>query len=247
MDIISVFNNMCETIIVTDKLFETMTQVTKNLNDNKDKIVNDICKTYVANLKSKYHESTTKYNSDKFIEEYNKIKLDDRMPFIFIKTLLYICLFGFVHIYKFKTISGEQKVINKVLLDEPIFIVNFYNLVWSMWKLVALTFNDLDNLNQIFITNVNAITRSNYIVLNCNPEIHIIDIVLKHQTYTCGRGLLPIVESGKNTRLILLNTISSDDDTIDEEYYVSDKGASSLTGGNYYNKYMKYQKKILNL
>lgn len=247
MEIISVFNNMCETTINTDKLFEKMTQVTKHLNDNKDKIVNDIFKTYVANLKSIYYESSTKYNSNKFIEEYNKIKLDDdRMSFVFINTMLYICLFGFVHADKFKT-AGEQKVINKVLLDEPIFIDKFYNLVWSMWKLVALTFHDLEKLNQIFITNVNAITRSNYIVLNCNPEIPEIDKYLKQQTYTCGRGLLSIVEPRKNTRLILLNTISSEDDTIDGDYYVSDRGASSLTGGNYYNKYMKYQKKILNL
>jgi hypothetical protein len=56
--------------------------------------------------------------------------------------------------------------------------------------------------------------------------------------YTCGRALGKITEPNKNTRFVIYNTNSSDDDYMDETYFDSIK--NTIMGGK--NKKTKNKK-----
>ena len=88
-----------------------------------------------------------------------------------------------------------------------------------------------------YIELLNQKIGTNFAILKCNPEAT--------SDYTCGRALTINIEDGKTNRLIFFNTISDEDDNIDGEYYVNNIQPNLI--GGYYQKYLKYKKKYLQL
>jgi len=72
-------------------------------------------------------------------------------------------------------------------------------------------------------------------------------------SYTCGRAILPLTfNEGLESKIIVSNTISDDNHTIDTDYILSldsdDKLIKGEKGKNfYYKKYLKYKSKYLKL
>jgi hypothetical protein len=66
--------------------------------------------------------------------------------------------------------------------------------------------------------------------------------------YTCGRAVETFTDKDSIDHILIYNTISKDNDLMDDEYIgiAKKKYDASLIGG-YYQKYLKYKQKYLNL
>ena len=128
---------------------------------------------------------------------------------------------------------------------------------------IALNIMNLTPVAKALVRIINDSIGYEYIVLNCKDGLG---------SYTCGRAISSIhMEKPCIPRLVIFNTISTDDDLIDTEYYkhliTETDGKLNLDNGkelkyysskyignyklnqeqNYYNKYLKYKLKYLQL
>lgn len=120
------------------------------------------------------------------------------------------------------------------IIDKPLFIEALFNLLWVLCKWYGLRTMRTKNMINYIVEQINIRTRENYAIINCKSGI---------DSYTCGRGMLFNVEPQKNTRIVIFNSVSSDDDNMDTDHYV-DTVMPMLTGGKNNKKIQKYIYKL---
>ena len=143
---------------------------------------------------------------------------------------------------------------DKTILDDGNFIKQFKNCLSQALLQVALyTYNIYEFIPHI-IEQLNRITRPNYVVERCNKNIK--DVQDVHPLYTCGRAVIEVdpniidisrLNIKSDTKIIIYNTVSSWDDSIDLDQVLVSTGGGHIRGDKYYHKYIKYKTKYLNL
>jgi hypothetical protein len=129
--------------------------------------------------------------------------------------------------------SGENKVnftknfeyfVN--LLDAPIFIDALYDYVWTIIYSYAIITSNVNGFIEKLITTINSTFRPNYIISTCNTDVkmkkmksYIDGHNVSETTYLCGRALGKILEPNKKTRLVVYNTLSSDNNYMNEQFF----------------------------
>ena len=114
----------------------------------------------------------------------------------------------------------HEKINNShMILDDEQFIENFYNFVWVFWKYFGYyTMNISDFLND-FVQHINMITRENYVIIKCPQKPNRPNSQVNETAYICGRAMLYDLTPNRNTRLIVFNTIASNNMEMDMDYY----------------------------
>ena len=146
----------------------------------------------------------------------------------------------------------NKKIIDEIL-DNETFIKSIYKYIWACLYSYDICTLFVDKFKDFLITLVNERTRDNYIICDCNPANHGVkaigpnESVIDEYKYTCGRALKYILKQDQNTRFIIYNTISTQDDYMDDKYMTNNHAASivdKLKGGRIYKKiYKKINKK----
>lgn len=134
-------------------------------------------------------------------------------------------------------------------LDDPDFLDRFSKILEiAIYPVISCIYYPQLYI-QDFIAKLNKkILRDNYAILKCNPTTPLTGSEYQSKdgiNYNCGRFVTINVEEGKNTRIIFTNTVSTEDDSPDVNYY-TENIQPNLKGG-YYQKYLKYKKKYLQL
>jgi hypothetical protein len=118
----------------------------------------------------------------------------------------------------------NKKELNN-LLDNPSFIKAIYNYLWACiysYDIITLWISDFIDF---VIESVNSKTRKNYIICDCRESLKKDKIIVNENVqtksmydYTCGRAL-GIINDSKSTVFVIYNTISSENDFMDETYF----------------------------
>lgn len=113
----------------------------------------------------------------------------------------------------------EQISNDKGILDDESFIEKFYNFLWMFWQQFGFYSMNIADFLPDFVNHVNTITRPDYMIVRCPKRPNISYSNVNETNYICGRAMLYNVEPNKNTRLIVFNTIASNNMNMDTEYY----------------------------
>jgi len=155
------------------------------------------------------------------------------------------------------------------IIDNLEFVKIFSKILQNILFSISLYIKDIDNFIPLFIENVNNMTRDNYVVSNCPNNKLNIDSKINENKYTCGRAIIPLLcmsDVNYVPRIIIFDTVSSEDDNINEMTFTNyvnsaveiddkDKNAcvsslfNSQLGGNknFKKKYLKYKTKYLKI
>lgn len=130
----------------------------------------------------------------------------------------------------------------RAMIDDPSFIKAFYHYVRAAMYSFAIRTIDLNAFNKFVIETVNERIRPDYMVQRCKTckdETSLCNPAdysgsegfdgMKEETYLCGRGIGYITTPGKTTRLVMFNTISTENDNMDEDWFNDIK--DGISGG----------------
>ena len=148
-------------------------------------------------------------------------------------------------------------------LDNPIYIGFMEHILQFVLFTIGSNIMNLTPVAKALVRIINDSIGYEYVILNCKEGLG---------SYTCGRAITSIhIDKPYIPRLVIYNTISSADDSMDEMYYKKlitetddklnlDNGKESKYYSskynrnqklnqeqNYYNKYLKYKLKYLQL
>jgi hypothetical protein len=113
----------------------------------------------------------------------------------------------------------NRYVFNEIL-DNTDFINAIYDYIWACMYSYSVVSRNVSNFIKYITELINERTRPNYIIIDCNPELKRRGTVeVDEYIYTCGRALGKVLDSSKGTRLVIYNTISTENDYMDEDYF----------------------------
>ena len=124
------------------------------------------------------------------------------------------CLLSIFIQHVYEQINNDQGI-----LDNEKFIEKFYNFLWLFWQQFGFYSLNIADFIHDFVNHVNSITRLDYMIIRCPQKSNIPHSGVNETNYICGRAMLYNVEPNKNTRLIVFNTIASNNMNMDTDYY----------------------------
>jgi len=137
-------------------------------------------------------------------------------------------------------------VIKKDDKDKDDYINFFSSLLECLIYGISLNLIHNTKIVKFIVKSLNEeIGEERYIIINCKDELN---------NYTCGRVVMPttFIEDDTPSKILVSNTTSSSDDTVDGVHLVSLNEDKKLIEGTYdvnfyYKKYLKYKSKYTNL
>jgi len=133
-------------------------------------------------------------------------------------------------------------------LDNTIYVGFFEIILQYVLYTLGTNIMNMTSIAKSIVRIINDKIGYTYIVLNCKNGL---------ESYTCGRAIASIhkMTKEKNPRLIIFNTISSENDNVDFGYYLTlvteEPETLNLENGGesyyYKEKYLKYKNKYLQL
>jgi len=136
----------------------------------------------------------------------------------------------------FLSLIEKSKNINPGLLDDPKFIQAFFNSLNYLLMPYKMSIANFSSFLPGIVKLINDCLGREFIVIDCRDGI---------TSYECGRAMEFKTDPGLVTRIIIYNSLSEYDSNPD--YLHIQAVRDKYHGGNYYEKYLKYKTKYLQL
>ncbi len=119
-----------------------------------------------------------------------------------------------------------------------LFVTAFLDFLWAICKPLMLTTNLWSNYCVRLVRIINNNMGENYAVVRCNKKGDV--------NFTCGRAIQSVHNNDKATQIVFYNT---DADAWPDDAFLKTQEftGGNMNGGSYYDKYIKYKTKYLEL